>query len=208
MGSSMRRSAGTEAGAHPLPLARGLRAAWLLVLLGALVGARPGWPATGGFRVLDARTYLDGKIYRLDANLRLRFGKAAREALDSGVPLIIDIQIRVARSRRWLWDDVAAELHQRYRIQYHALSDRYLVENLNTHALSSHPGLADAERTLGTLRGLPLIDSKLLAPRGHYRVALRVRLDVEALPTPMRLWAYVSRDWDLGSEWYSWALTP
>jgi hypothetical protein len=42
----------------------------------------------------------------------------------------------------------------------------------------------------------------------RYTVRLRGRLDIESLPTPVRLLAYVSSAWDMDNEWYKWRLAP
>jgi hypothetical protein len=46
----------------------------------------------------------------------------------------------------------------------------------------------------------------LLVSDERYEGALRARLDIEALPAPLRVFAYLSDDWRLTSEWYTWPL--
>jgi len=182
--------------------------AWLLTLLPpacppALAGEAPGRP---GFRVVDVRSERDGSLYRLDANLHLALSAAAREALENGLPLTILIRMQVLRPRHYLWDQVIAEIVQRFRLRYHALARRYVLENLNTDEQHSFPTLEQALLRLGTLRRFPLIDTHLLEPEATYLARIRVELDIEALPTPMRVMAYLSRDWRLDSDWYEWRL--
>ena len=50
------------------------------------------------------------------------------------------------------------------------------------------------------------LDKGLLATSERYEGALRAWLDIEALPAPLRLLAYLSDDWPLTSEWYTWPL--
>ena len=38
-------------------------------------------------------------------------------------------------------------------------------------------------------------------------VRLRGSLDIESLPTPVRLLAYFSSAWDMDSEWHQWGLS-
>lgn len=183
--------------------------AWLLLV---------GWvclclPLTGSaadpfFAVRDARTHLSQGVYLLDANIDFGFSDEALSALHSGVPLVLKIQIRVEQGRDWLWNLTVAELSQRYRLQFHALSDRYVVQNLNTGTRLSFADLDDALYELGSVREFPMLDRRLLDTEKDYRAGLRAVLDVEELPTPMRLWAYVSDQWRLDSEWYQWQLRP
>jgi hypothetical protein len=39
-----------------------------------------------------------------------------------------------------------------------------------------------------------------------YSIRLRGSLDIESLPTPVRLIAYISSDWNMVSKWYKWHL--
>ena len=55
---------------------------------------------------------------------------------------------------------------------------------------------------------LPVLDLELLNREQTHTVRLRAVLDIESLPTPVRLWAYVSRDWGIESEWHEWPLEP
>jgi hypothetical protein len=160
------------------------------------------------FSVRDARSQLKEGVYLLDANLVYRFSDSALEALHNGIPLVLETQIKVGRRRAWLWTDTVAALSQRYRLHYHALSDRYVIHNLNTDQRRSFATLDDALHELGSVRGFPMLDEKLLRPGAEYSVAVRAVLVIEELPTPMRLWAHVSDQWRHDSSWYTWRLQP
>ncbi len=171
----------------------------------------PGVQAAGedaGFRVIEARTRLVAGVYRLDANIEFRLSVPVREALLNGVPLVIEIDMEVVEPRRWLPDKGVASLTQGYRLSYHALSERFLVRNLNTGARRSFGALEDALLHLGTIRDFPLLDEDLLVPGRFYMAGLRAGLDIEALPTPVQMMAYVTPAWWLGSDWYTWPLKP
>ncbi len=161
-----------------------------------------------GFRIISARTDLVEEVYRLDANIRYVLSKPVQEALDNGVPLILELQFQVLQDWWGLWDWEVASLSQRYRVQYHALSRQYLVENLNSGVQTNYASQEDALNALGTIRGLPVLDRRLLDSDQDYTARLRARLDIEALPTPLRVWAYLNSGWSLASNWYRWALHP
>jgi hypothetical protein len=59
---------------------------------------------------------------------------------------------------------------------------------------------------LGHVDALPLIDAQLLDKQDRYEVQLRARLDLDALPRPLRTVAYITPDWRLVSDWYQWRL--
>ncbi len=156
----------------------------------------------------DVRILLVDGVYRLGARVEFRLNDTVREALENGVPLVLELQIQVVRERELLWPEIIAELRQRFSLRYHALSQRYLVRNFNTGVLQSFRFLDDALRAIGNIYDLPLLDANLLKRDGDYRVRLRSQLDIESLPSPMRLWAYLDSDWRLNSGWYEWPLSP
>lgn len=160
------------------------------------------------FRILEASTRLVEEVYLLDARVAFDFTPEAIEALESGVPLVVELEIEVYEPRDMLWDSSVAKLYQRHRIEYRALADRYLVTNLNTGELGNHTSLAGALAALGRLRDFPMLDRRLLRVGVRYGARLRASLDVEALPLPLRPVAYLSSAWDLTSEWHDWLLTP
>jgi hypothetical protein len=59
---------------------------------------------------------------------------------------------------------------------------------------------------VGQIEGFPLLDDQVLEPDTDYRVRIRASLDIESLPTPLRLLAYFRSAWRLTSEWSTWPL--
>ena len=177
--------------------------ALLLGLLGLLTAAGV---RAAGFEVISAATRLEGGVYRLNARLEYHFSRAALDALQNGVPLTVKVEMEVRRRRPWLWDETVYTLAQRWRLEYHALSRQYLVTNLNSGERRGFPSRIIALQAMGRIQDFPLLDQSLLASDERYEGALRARLDLDALPAPLRLFAYLSEDWRLTSEWYIWLL--
>lgn len=178
----------------------------LLLLLLAVFSATPLAANAADFQVLSAATRLDGNVYRLNAKLQYSLSAVAREALENGVPLTVAIDMEVRRRRKWAWDETVYSLAQRFRLEYHTLSRQYLVTNLNSGVRRAFPNQEEALRYMGQIQNFPLLDKKLLEPKQRYKGALRARLDLDELPTPLRLFAYISEDWRLSSAWRTWKL--
>ena len=187
------------------PAAAGRWLAGALCLLAALL------PATGqaaeAFVIKSIETRLQEGVYSLGARIEYKFSEEALAALKNGVPLIIVLDIEV-QEERWYWNKTIAELEQGYLLLYHALSKKFIIHNLNSGTQIDYSSLDDALQALGNLHDLPLIDAKLLRPGARYLLRLRSRLDIESLPAPMRPLAWISSDWRLQSDWYTWPLTP
>ncbi|MEN8169188.1 MAG: DUF4390 domain-containing protein [Pseudomonadota bacterium] len=162
----------------------------------------------GDFLIEGIHTEVKEGVYLLDADIDYRFSDETLRALSNGVPLTVQLILEIERERNWWLDVEIAALEQRYSLQYHALSHQYLLRNLNSGAFYSFSSYRTAVEALGSLRGLPLLDSKLVLPDERYTVSMQVGLDIEALPSPLRPVAYISPAWRLKSDWYTWSLIP
>lgn len=181
---------------------------WLLALGALLLTLLFALPAHAGDIVIeDARTRVDGGSLLLDASASFTFGRDALAALNSGIPLFIEFDVVVARRRRLMWDAEIAAIHRRYSIERHALTKKFLVTDAVTGERRAFPELEPAIAELGRIRDLVVADTTRFAGTGKYDAALRLRLDLEALPAPMIPLAYVSPGWHMSSGWHRWPLT-
>ena len=187
--------------------ARTMRDLFAVLLLG-LCCCLPtlSWAGHPGIvKLEDANTWRsDGSDY-LQAQFTIELSTGAEEAVQNGVPLIFELQVQVVETHTWLWDSVEIEITERRSLQYHALSQTYRVKNLNAGTQGNYRRLDDALRAVGQLREVLLTDESLDSGPS-YSIRLRGSLDVESLPTPVRLLAYVSSDWSMVSKWYKWPL--
>jgi hypothetical protein len=176
------------------------------VLLGGVALAQDPVERAGYFEVRSASTELVGGVHMLDARLQLVLSSDALKALNSGVPLTIELQMQVIRSRRFYLDALDAELAFRFELEYRPISQRYIVRNLNSGNQDSFATLYSALNSLGRVQRLPVIDESLLVPERDYRVRLRALLATEQYSAPLRLLFFWRDEWQLESEWYEWKL--
>ena len=160
----------------------------------------------GYFEVRSASTRQVGGVHTLDARLQLVLPSEALEALSSGVPLTIELQLELIRNRRFWWDDGAASLAWRYELEYRPLSQRYLVRNLNSGDQDSFATLYSALNNLGRVQDIPVIDDALLERGEDYRLRLRALLNTQQYPAPLRFVFFWRDEWQLASEWFQWSL--
>lgn len=160
----------------------------------------------GFFEVRSASTMLVEGVHELDARLQLVLSSEALDALNKGLPLTIELQLRMLRERRLLPDVLDAELAVRFELEYRPLSQRYIVRNLNSGNQDSFATLYSALNSLGRVDGLPVIDDALLQADKRYRVRLRSLLNTQQYPAPLRLLFFWRDQWQLKSEWFEWSL--
>ncbi len=158
------------------------------------------------FAVVSAESHIVENVVRLDAAFDLVFSEKLLEALHNGVPLTILVEIEVSRERSYWVSESIAEIEQRFQISYNPITGRYLFHNLNSDAQFQLPNFEAARVVLSHLGNFPLLDISLLEPEQKYSGRIRVRVDDENFPVPLRLMSYVTSDWDLESEWFEWSL--
>lgn len=180
-----------------------LAGAWAVAAVGL---AQDTIEREGYFEVRSASTELVDGVHLLDARLQLVLSSEALAALNSGVPLTIELQLQVIRARRLYVDALEAELAVRYELEYRPLSQRYIVRNLNSGDQDSFATLYSALNSLGRVERLPVVDDALLVPGKRHRLRLRAMLQTQQYPAPLRILFFWRSQWQLQSEWLEWSL--
>ena len=185
---------------------------FLALLLGSMLAcvslaiAQEATSEQGFFDVRSASTSLVNGVQELDARLQLVLSADALGALNSGVPLTIELNLEVIRVKRFMPDATDAELNLQYELEYRPLSQRYIVRNLNSGDQDSFATLYSALNNLGRIQELPIIDNSLLDPSVEYRIRLQAQLSTRSYPAALRLLFFWRGDWQIKSDWYEWRL--
>ncbi len=179
----------------------------VLLVLCTVVG--PGASAAESLRRFEIRSAFvepAESVYMLNARLDFALPPGAQAAVLDGVVLKLDLEIAVNRARRFWLDDTVATLEQHYELVYHALSERFLVRNLNSGEQTSWPTLEDALESLQVVDRLPILDQSIVLPNLRYEVSIRGRLDVRNIPDALRFVLFWVDDWRQQTDWYTWPL--
>ena len=163
-------------------------------------------PASPGFAVEHAALRTAGELYVADARIECRFSDDSLEAMRNGVPLTVVVEIEVRRKRGRWWDETLAASELGYRMESNVLTGRYRIRNLHDGQMRNFRSLDEMIEALGDLRSIPVIGRDRLSGGERYTARIRVRLDIEALPSPLRPIAYLSPDWRLDSGWFEWRI--
>lgn len=183
---------------------------WRLVCLAALIG--------GLCVVQDVRAEgyevrsVDGRvvngIYVVDSTIDFGLSEDMRNALNNGVALTFLVEVEIHAPRRYFWDALIVRSTQRLTLEYHALTGGYVVNNASTHTRRSFPSLEEALHGLGELQAMAVSEERFLPAKTPFSGRLRVSLEVESLPPPLRPIAYLSPEWHLRSDWRRWTVEP
>jgi hypothetical protein len=187
-------------------LRRGPAAFQLLIVLACIgLAYAPVTLAQERFDIRSAYIERAEGVYQLNATLSFDIGQGARAAVRDGAPFTLHLEIVVRRQRSYWLDEGVAALEQSYELVYHALSDRYLVRNVNSGEQASYATLDAALDSLRVISNLPILDQALVRPERRHEISLRASLDVRTMPDTLRFILFWSDDWRQRSEWYTWS---
>lgn len=147
-------------------------------------------------------------VYELNAKVDITLPEEARKGIEAGLTLRFVYEIELSRVRGYWPDANVAALEQTYELSYHALSQRYLLRNLNTGEQQDFGSLQAALEQLGDVRGLPVIDADLIKGDSRYEVYLRAVIDLSTTPAALQWLLFWTDDWSATSEWFIWPLRP
>lgn len=161
---------------------------------------------TSGIDIKHASGTLNKDTYYVDAYIQYQFSEETQEALEHGIALQIDINLDVKKQRKWLWDKKIKSTTMSYRLEHHPLSGHYQVTNLNNYHRKHFQNIQGALSSLGLIKNFPLFNTIILMPDSVYIAQIKAKLNIQTLPAPLRLLAYVSSNWHLASPWYEWVI--
>jgi hypothetical protein len=162
----------------------------------------------GRFEVRSADLELKDGVYHLNARIDLPISEAVRRGLVEGVPLTLEVDLDIERVRQLLPNSRVAELTQRYRLQYNAVSARYILRNENSGQQESLGTVDEAIARLSEVHSLPALDKALIAADRRYEGRVKARIDFGTVPFTLRLLMFWVSDWHRESDWYAWTFQP
>ncbi len=176
------------------------------VLLLALSGPQACADALDGvLKVSSAYVNLDRGVIQLYARIQYPLNPEIKEALQDGVTLTFDVEVRVDRVRRLWFDANVVDLTLRRELAYHVVTDRFVVRNVRTGDQKSFDTLKEALGYLGKVDGWPILVEPQL-DGGRYIISVRAGVRRGKLPASLRALLFWTDDWQRVSKWYSWSL--
>jgi hypothetical protein len=162
----------------------------------------------GVLEVRSAYVNIEQGVFQLFARVAYPVNDDIRAALKDGLMLSFDLDVIVSRERRFWVDETVAEYTLRRELLYHAVSDRYVMRDVQPGNPDQHSyaTLEEALEALGTVDAWPFLLSPQLAANRDYRVSLRAGVRRGHLPDSLRVLLFWTDDWHRESEWFSWSL--
>ena len=161
------------------------------VMIGLLLPV-PG--ALAEIEIMELRMEPNDGGWLVIANIDYDLPQVVTEALDNGVTLHINTDIELVDYRRWWRDKLLYTVSQDWHLQYHAISEKYLLTAPGSEPVRMQfHSLSHALQNMGHVRQkLPAL---AMNKNGDHRLRLRTRLNTLSLPRSLQLVAQTSQTW-------------
>ena len=166
----------------------------------------PTWAFGQSISIKDIEITREAGVHQLNAKIDYVFSEQITEALHHGVDIYMVVEVLVKQQRQYLWDKTHKRSKISYKLEYHPLSERYVLTNLNEFNRVDFQYLKSALDRMGDIQQWQILHQAELNPDAEYSMMVRAKLDIESLPAPLRLLAFISNTWQLRSDWYQWQL--
>ena len=159
------------------------------------------------FEIRNAFVELKDGAWLLDLRLDFALGKAAQQALDEGVPLVLVLEAEASVERRFMLDETVISLARRWQIAHDAISQRYVVTDLANDEQVSHASQAEALEALSRISAIDVADTRKLPPDGRFDMRVRATIEIGELPAAIRMLVFW-KNWSRSTDWYAWSVRP
>lgn len=176
-----------------------LSALWFLL-------AVPGPIYAGGIEVKGAELTTADEGFLLQAEFGITLTQTLEDALNKGVSLYFLLEFELTRPRWYWFNDRVISTQQQYRLSYNALTRQYRIGAGNLY--QNFATLAEALEVMSRVRRREEVEAGAIKKDTPYAAALRLRLDVSRMPKPFQISALGSREWNIGTDWHRWTVTP
>lgn len=160
----------------------------------------------GEIEVRSAYVTVQGGVFLLNAFTVYPPDADIRSALADGLTIQFELQATVHRQRRFWFDAGVIDISLRRELSWHAVSERYVLREVEQGSQQVFTTLEQALEAAGTVESWPVVVEPQLAPDGVYEISVRAGVRRGRLPDALRALIFWSDSWNRTSEWYTWTL--
>ncbi len=161
----------------------------------------------GRFEVRNAYVELKDDAWQLDVRLDVALSKAAQQAFDEGVPLILALETEASIARRFLPNETVVALTRQWQLAYDAIAERYVVTDVATGEQASHASQDEALAALGRVTIDGFADTETLPTDSRFNMRVRATVEIGELPAAIKLLLFW-KSWSRSTDWYAWKVRP
>lgn len=127
-------------------------------------------------------------------------------ALLNGIEMIFKLIVEVRQEKAYWRDPLITSVSKSFKIKYHALSEQFVVSELDEHTERSFPDLYSAFYNREHIDEIDIVSLSRLDIDKAYYLRAKAQLVTEDLPLPLRVKSYFSKNWRPSSGWSQWPI--
>jgi hypothetical protein len=189
---------------YPSHWCRSIQAILFGLFISAVSIAQGGSP----FNVKSVSFTMQDNLLLLDSTIEINLPKYINRAIDQGfaVPLMFEVEV-LEYSQYW-FDKKLLSLKQQYQLHYLPMLSSYAIFDVNANERLYFNSRQQAVRYLKMVYAYPMFDISNINQSGLAYVRMRVGIDVDELPLPLKSSSLWDNDWELQSDWFEWDIDP
>lgn len=152
-------------------------------------------------------------LFRVKNTVDLQEGFKEAALNSVTLPFVFDFRLEDPSNRQWFRNALLAADAQFVELRYNTLLEQFvltrtLASDDEFTQVENFPDLTSAMSFLLTANtyALQLQTSLPEAAKTTLLLKVRLRLDVDSLPSPLQPYAYASNGWGLDSDWVDWSV--
>ncbi|KZS22562.1 DUF4390 domain-containing protein [Wohlfahrtiimonas chitiniclastica] len=142
--------------------------------------------------------------YKIAIDATIEMSKDQIQMLENGIPLTFTYTFVVEEKVGLVWlEGDNPPKNYSFVIAYNALTRQYVVHAEQSKKYENFPTLTLALAYIAEPKNFRIKIAHRKADK-IYRGGVRLKLNIDELPTPLRIPAYLSSDWNLDTGWKYW----
>lgn len=159
------------------------------------------------FNTSDAYFILDDSLLLLNAEFQIELPEYIELAVDQGFAVPIMFEVEVLEEKKYWLDEKVISLKQQYLLHYLPMLNAYVIIDVNIGQRYYFDSRADAVMYLLAIYRYPMFDIENFSPDRVFYARLRIGIDTDELPLPLKSSSLWDNDWNLRSDWYEWGIS-
>jgi hypothetical protein len=178
----------------------------LISSLSLLLAFMPLLAAEGrdAFQIKGANFSLHNSLLELNAEFEIELPAYIKTAVEQGFAVPLMFQVEILTPKKYWLDEKIITLKQRYQLHFLPMLSSYAVFDLNAGQRYYFDSLSEAVHYLQVVYNYPMLDINNISADRSFYARIRVGIDSDELPVPLKSSSLWENDWGLTSDWYAW----
>jgi hypothetical protein len=176
------------------------------ILFGLLISAASIAQAESEFNIKTASFTMRDSLLLLDSTIEIELPKYINRAIDQGLAVPLMFEVEVLKYSQYWFDKKLLSLKQKYQLHYLPMLSSYAIYDVNADQRMYFNSRQEAVFYLEVIYAYPLFDITNINQSEPAYARLRVGIDVDELPLPLKSSSLWDNDWGLQSDWFEWEI--